>query len=217
VSGGVEGAQRVIRAGTVDAGYTGNISGVEGKGQGKGKGKKWDVIGSVGSEGEKEREEKKVMRENEKGESATGKDERNLMKVTVSGTEKKVETGEGIGTEEIGTNIKKKKTKIVERFGRKETPSFWKPKFGGTSDWLTFRPGGNWVWWVVAGYSVSVLVFRLVDWVNGIVVPVKWFEGASRNIVSQMVAPEGNDVIALLIGAVAPCLSAPLWEEIFYR
>ena len=113
------------------------------------------------------------------------------------------------------SNIKMKKSVI--RFGRKETSGFWKKKRIGTSDWLTFSPNENWLWWVIGGYTVSVLLFRITDWINGSIIPADWFEIGNGHIVSQMVAPEGNDVIALLLGAIAPCLSAPLWEEIFYR
>ena len=114
-------------------------------------------------------------------------------------------------------NIIIKLKKSVIRFGRKESRGFWKKKKIGTSDWLTFSPQENWVWWVIGGYTVSVLLFRLSDWINGIIIPFDWFEVGNGHIVSQMVAPEGNDVIALILGAIAPCLSAPLWEEIFYR
>ena len=114
-------------------------------------------------------------------------------------------------------NIITKMKKSVIRFGRKESPGFWKKKKIGTSDWLTFSPQENWVWWVIGGYTVSVLLFRLSDWINGVIIPCDWFELGNGHIVSQMVAPEGNDVIALILGAIAPCLSAPLWEEVFYR
>jgi hypothetical protein len=112
---------------------------------------------------------------------------------------------------------KKRKKKEVVRYGREESPDFWKRKAAGTSDWFTLDTKGNWAWWVIGGYSVSVLLFRIADWLNGNIVPLTWFESSSGNIVNQMIAPEGNDLIALLIGAIAPCLSAPLWEEIFYR
>ena len=111
----------------------------------------------------------------------------------------------------------KKRKKEVVRYGRVESPDFWKPRAAGTSDWFTLDTKGNWAWWVIGGYSVSVLFFRVADWLNGKIVPLSWFESSSGNIVNQMIAPEGNDLVALLIGAIAPCLSAPLWEEIFYR
>ena len=120
-----------------------------------------------------------------------------------------------VGVSFIGTNNKNKK--IVLRYGRKETPGFWKVKKIGASDWMTFDLNSNWVWWAAAGYSVSVLLFRVADWLNGSVVPSDWFDDAADSIVHQMITPEENDIIALLIGAIAPCLSAPLWEEVFYR
>lgn len=116
----------------------------------------------------------------------------------------------------INTNNVKIKKSVI-RYGRKESPSFWKKKKIGTSDWLTFSPNENWVWWVIGGYTVSVLLFRITDWFNGNIIPEDWFEYGSGHIVSQMIAPEGNDVIALILGSIAPCFSAPLWEEIFYR
>lgn len=119
----------------------------------------------------------------------------------------------------VGKEVDKrgKKKKEVVRYGRVESPDFWKPRAVGTSDWFTLETKGNWAWWVMGGYSVSVLLFRVADWLNGRIVPLQWFHSSSGNIVNQMIAPEGNDLVALLIGAIAPCLSAPLWEEIFYR
>jgi membrane protease YdiL (CAAX protease family) len=113
--------------------------------------------------------------------------------------------------------LKKSDKKKIQRFGRLETTGFWKPRLKGTSDWMTLQIKSNWVWWVIGGYSVSVLLFRLADWFNGNIVPMSWFESESGNIVNQMIAPEGNDLVALLIGSIAPCISAPLWEEVFYR
>ena len=123
-------------------------------------------------------------------------------------------TGNAVGKED---EKREKKRKEVVRYGRVESPDFWKPRAVGTSDWFTLETKGNWAWWVMGGYSVSVLLFRVADWLNGRIVPLQWFDSSSGNIVNQMIAPEGNDLVALLIGAIAPCLSAPLWEEIFYR
>ena len=103
--------------------------------------------------------------------------------------------------------------KRVKRFGRLETPSFWKPKGDvGTSDWMTVNFRSNWVWWVIGGYTVSVLIFRMSDLLNSAVVPVSWLLEEKGNVVNQIMAPEDNDLVALAIGAVAPCVSAPFWE-----
>jgi hypothetical protein len=33
-------------------------------------------------------------------------------------------------------------------------------------------------------------------------------------VVTQMINPEGNDALAMFIGSLAPCVSAPWWEEV---
>ena len=32
-----------------------------------------------------------------------------------------------------------------------------------------------------------------------------------------MINPENNDLFAMFLGALAPCVSAPWWEEVLYR
>ena len=32
-----------------------------------------------------------------------------------------------------------------------------------------------------------------------------------------MINPENNDLVAMGVGAIAPCISAPWWEEVLYR
>lgn len=34
------------------------------------------------------------------------------------------------------------------------------------------------------------------------------------SVVTQMINPEGNDILAMLVGSLAPCVSAPWWEEV---
>mmetsp|Transcript_4027 Transcript_4027/g.4151 ORF Transcript_4027/g.4151 Transcript_4027/m.4151 type:complete len:415 (-) Transcript_4027:66-1310(-) len=94
------------------------------------------------------------------------------------------------------SSASKPKRKGIKRFGRVEYPNFWKPKEKGSSDWMTLKAfNSNWVWWVVGGYSVSVFLFKLADWFNGNVIPLRWFEMETGNIVNQMIAPEGNDMV----------------------
>eukprot|EP01041_Mallomonas_annulata_P005991 gene5991-12073_t len=104
------------------------------------------------------------------------------------------------------SNDIKIKTNKTTRYGRVEVPDFWKPKDQGGSDWLTLFVRSNWIWWVMSGYAVSVLAFRISDWIN-LCVPPEWFD--VDNIVHQMIRPENNDVLALGVGSIAPC--------IFYR
>ena len=117
-----------------------------------------------------------------------------------------------------------KNTSKGRRYGRVETPGFWKPrgKEYGTSDWMTLSTAqSNWAWWVVAGYSVSVLVFSLADGINDRLVPPSWADAGQRaDVVSHILASGSGaapDPLALFVGALAPCLSAPIFEELLFR
>ena len=35
-----------------------------------------------------------------------------------------------------------------------------------------------------------------------------------ETIVSKMINPEDNDLASMAVGALAPCVSAPWWEEV---
>ena len=100
----------------------------------------------------------------------------------------------------------------VKRYGRKEHPSFWKSMSKGGSDWMTLDATGCWVWWVIGGYSASVVLFRMADWLNAYLVPSEWFE--VENIVEHMIGSDYIDLTAILVGSLAPCVSAPWWEEV---
>lgn len=101
---------------------------------------------------------------------------------------------------ETNENAKKKK-KILRKNQR------W-----FTSTWDTY-----WVWWAIGGYFVSSWFFNLADFANQMLLPHALFETANEGVVSQLVNPEHNEWFASLIGSLAPCLSAPWWEEILYR
>lgn len=81
-----------------------------------------------------------------------------------------------------------------------------------TSNWNTY-----WLWWTVGGYFVSSWVFNLADFANQMLLPHDLFQSAAEGVVSQLVNPEHNEWLASLVGCLAPCLSAPWWEEILYR
>lgn len=97
------------------------------------------------------------------------------------------------------------------------------PRFFGSSKqpkrWFRFRfKREKWWLWVLGGYLVSSWVFNLADWANHYILPAQVLqEGTESSVVSQLVAPEHNDRAASLLGYIAPCLTAPIWEEILYR
>lgn len=89
------------------------------------------------------------------------------------------------------------------------------PFFGRKSVWMKASWNTYWLWWTIGGYYVSSLAFHVADTVNQVVLPASAFEVDS--VVTQMINPEGNDVLAMLVGSLAPCVSAPWWEEVLYR
>lgn len=75
----------------------------------------------------------------------------------------------------------------------------------------------NWLWWVIGGYYVSSWLFNIADGLNQYALPPQVLQDAQESIVSQLVNPEHNDVRASVVGYIAPCISAPWWEEVLYR
>jgi membrane protease YdiL (CAAX protease family) len=83
--------------------------------------------------------------------------------------------------------------------------------------WYTNKKDTQWVWWTVGGYYVSSFLFNMADFVNQSVLPISILEQASESVVSQLINPEFNDMLASLVGYIAPCVTAPWWEEVLYR
>lgn len=75
----------------------------------------------------------------------------------------------------------------------------------------------NFLFWAIGGYSISCWFFNIADFINQIVLPAHVFESAGEGVVSQLINPENNDIAASLVGYIAPCISAPWWEEVLYR
>mmetsp|Transcript_6400 Transcript_6400/g.12759 ORF Transcript_6400/g.12759 Transcript_6400/m.12759 type:complete len:552 (+) Transcript_6400:96-1751(+) len=82
--------------------------------------------------------------------------------------------------------------------------------------WYTNRWDTYWLWWTIGGYFVSAWLFNVADFVNQILLPPALF-AQPEGVVSQLINPENNDFLASLVGYIAPCLSAPWWEEVLYR
>lgn len=87
--------------------------------------------------------------------------------------------------------------------------------FWSNRSWFRLRWQDDWLWWVVGGYFASSFAFNCADALNQFIVPDCLFD--DETIVTQMINPENNDLLALATGAIAPCLTAPFWEETLYR
>lgn len=83
--------------------------------------------------------------------------------------------------------------------------------------WYSNNIRSNWLWWTMGGYFISSLMFNFADFLNQAILPAHIFEQAGEGVVSQLINPENNDFLASLVGYIAPCLSAPWWEEVLYR
>lgn len=75
----------------------------------------------------------------------------------------------------------------------------------------------NWLWWTIGGYFVSSWLFNVADAANRYILPAQVLQEAAESVVAQLVQPEHNDIWASVIGYIAPCVSAPVWEELLYR
>ncbi|KAJ8599750.1 hypothetical protein CTAYLR_003435 [Chrysophaeum taylorii] len=87
--------------------------------------------------------------------------------------------------------------------------------FWAKNAWFRFRWRDDWMWWVIGGYACSSWAFNCADALNQFIVPDCLFD--DDTLVTQMINPEDNDIFTFATGAVAPCLSAPFWEETLYR
>ena len=83
--------------------------------------------------------------------------------------------------------------------------------------WFRSTMNTNWLWWVIGGYFASSCLFNLADLTNQYILPHSVLEDAQESVVSQLVNPEHNDILASMVGYIAPCLTAPWWEEVLYR
>lgn len=83
--------------------------------------------------------------------------------------------------------------------------------------WYTNRYRTNWLWWTLGGYLLSAWAFNCADFLNQLLLPAELFASAGEGVVAQLINPENNDLAASLVGYIAPCVSAPWWEEVLYR
>ena len=69
-----------------------------------------------------------------------------------------------------------------------------------------------WFPWALGGYFVSLLGYNTVD--RNMFLPLL---DDPECIVSQLVSPGKGDLAAFGIGAIGPCVTAPVFEEVLYR
>ena len=83
--------------------------------------------------------------------------------------------------------------------------------------WFHSSNHENWVWWVIGGFCVSSFAFNMADGINHYIIPASIIEAQPESVISTLVNPQRNEFLASAVGFIAPCLTAPWWEEVLYR
>ena len=120
------------------------------------------------------------------------------------------------GAKVLGTRLRPFFTPVAAEEGGGGLDASARPP-GGSDRWLTMGwRCSNWAWWVVGGYYASSFVFAITDLANQFILPDTAFE-AAESVVTLMINPENNDRLAMAVASIAPCVTAPWWEEVLYR
>ncbi|GMH57021.1 hypothetical protein TrRE_jg13615, partial [Triparma retinervis] len=92
-----------------------------------------------------------------------------------------------------------------------QLPGFFSP----TGGWYNFSVrSANWFKSVLSGYMISCFVFSVVDGLNAALLPASLFS-PDPGLVGRLVSGSTEGAwVAKAVGAIAPCLSAPWWEEV---
>ena len=93
---------------------------------------------------------------------------------------------------------------------------FFPPPLGNGA-WMTLRWRTLWAPWVAGGYFLSLLSYNTLDHLSVSIASSPIGESAAESVVSQLLTPGKGDLAALAIGALGPCVTAPIFEEILYR
>ena len=81
---------------------------------------------------------------------------------------------------------------------------------------MSYRLRSLWLPWALGGYFVSLLTYNTVNSLSTLLLPTPNLYEA-ESIVSQLLCPNQRDMIALGIGCLGPCITAPVFEEVLYR
>ena len=104
-------------------------------------------------------------------------------------------------------------------------PFFPRPLDNG--QWFRISWKGSWLRWTLIGYFASLLVYNAVDALGMAVLrlPLPGTAGqgsghgggdggGTEALVDTLLHPADHDLLALAIGSIAPCLTAPVFEEV---
>jgi membrane protease YdiL (CAAX protease family) len=81
--------------------------------------------------------------------------------------------------------------------------------------WVRLRVRGPWLAPVLGGYAASLALFNLVEPLNQLLLPHLAY--ASEGVVAKLANPADRSAASLALAALAPCVGAPLFEELQSR
>ena len=81
--------------------------------------------------------------------------------------------------------------------------------------WVRWSLRGPWLAPVLGGYAASLALFNLVEPLNQALLPGLNYK--PEGMVAQLANPADKSVVSLALAAIAPCLGAPLFEELQSR
>lgn len=92
----------------------------------------------------------------------------------------------------------------------------------GLGKWFRISWRSAWLSWAVGGYALSVAGYDAVDKLNEVLlapsVPTADIGSGGDPIVTALASPEQRSgLFSLAIGCIAPCITAPVFEEVLYR
>ena len=88
------------------------------------------------------------------------------------------------------------------------------PKFF-TREWTRVRWRAPWLLPVLGGYTASLALFNLVEPINQALLPGLAYQ--PEGIVAKLANPADRSAASLALATVAPCIGAPLFEELQSR
>jgi len=89
------------------------------------------------------------------------------------------------------------------------------PFFGKGSRWVRWGWRRPWLLPVLGGYAASLGIFNLVEPLNQWLLP--FLERMPEGMVAKLANPADGKLGSLLLGALTPCVGAPVFEEIHSR
>ena len=82
-------------------------------------------------------------------------------------------------------------------------------------EWVRFRTRGPWLLPVLGGYTASLALFNLVEPINQLLLPHLAY--GPEGVVAKLANPSDRSAATLLLSSIAPCIGAPLFEELQSR